>query len=472
MDLGFETIGNATLIVHDRGPLLVTDPWIDGEPYFGSWTHSHEIPERQRASIDACRYVWISHGHPDHLDPQSLVRFRERTLLLPQHVGGRIRRDLESEGYRVRELPIAEWVPLSERVRILCLPDYNQDACLLVDLDGALVVNPNDSATRGWVPRIRREAAGRDRVFLMRLTGYGDPEMINFFDESGHRIPPPAMKRQQAREPAGPLAVQFANELGATHFIPFSSMHQYQREDSLWANECTTPLSAHAEGFVSERCTLLPAFVRYDVLRDDCEPIDPKPLPLRPRPPSDFGDDWSEPLEAEEVELARAYFQSLEHVRDHCGYVALRVGGRDHVIVLNRALTRGVTFEAPRHSLVSALRYRVFDDLLIGNFMKTTLHGSWPSSGLYPDFTPYVAKYGDNGGARTKDELREYFREYRRRTGSFDFVRHRIAVAGADLFRSRVTMDSRLYRVVKRTYWTLRSAGGRPAGSGSAERRI
>src|SRR4029453_5700788 len=64
MDLGFETIGNATLIVHDRGPLLVTDPWLTGEPYFGSWTHSHEIPEHQLANIEACSFVWISHGHP------------------------------------------------------------------------------------------------------------------------------------------------------------------------------------------------------------------------------------------------------------------------------------------------------------------------------------------------------------------------------------------------------------------------
>ena len=28
MELGFETIGNATLICYDRTPVLVTDPWI------------------------------------------------------------------------------------------------------------------------------------------------------------------------------------------------------------------------------------------------------------------------------------------------------------------------------------------------------------------------------------------------------------------------------------------------------------
>ena len=41
--LGFETVGNATLTVFDDKPVLSTDPWIDGNPYFGSWTHPYKI---------------------------------------------------------------------------------------------------------------------------------------------------------------------------------------------------------------------------------------------------------------------------------------------------------------------------------------------------------------------------------------------------------------------------------------------
>ena len=66
--IGVETVGNATLIAHDRRPVLCTDPWIDGEPYFGSWGHRYAIPAEQLAHIKACEYVWFSHGHPDHLD--------------------------------------------------------------------------------------------------------------------------------------------------------------------------------------------------------------------------------------------------------------------------------------------------------------------------------------------------------------------------------------------------------------------
>ncbi len=62
---------------------------------------------------------------------------------------------------------------------------------------------------------------------------------------------------------------------------------------------------------------------------------------------------------------------------------------------------RAITFAVPRTSLMRAVEWEIFDDLLIGNFMETTLHGRWPTSGLYPGFTPYVTKYADNGRAHT-----------------------------------------------------------------------
>jgi hypothetical protein len=89
------------------------------------------------------------------------------------------------------------------------------------------------------------------------------------------------------------------------------------------------------------------------------------------------------------------------------------VGGRETVISLaRRRFKTGITFEAPRNSLMTSIQGEVFDDMLIGNFMKTTLHHM---GSLYPHFAPYVAKYADNGHAKTKSEVRRYLRAYRRR---------------------------------------------------------
>jgi len=460
VQLGFETIGNATLIAFEGRPVLVTDPWIAGAPYFGSWGLSHAIPPQQMAAIKNSEYVWFSHGHPDHLNSDSLALLRDRRILLPAHVGGRIRRDLETRGYKPRELPIAEWVSLSDRIRVMCLPDYNQDAVLLVEIGDALLINANDASAAGWMPLITRLTRKYKRSFLLRLTGFNDADMINFFDEAGSRITPSALQRKRSGVPLGPTVARLAESYGVTHFIPFSSMHRYRREDSAWANECTTPVEAHAIGFDSKRCSILPAFIRYDLLADRMVPINPQLEPAVVLPPRDFGDAWSDDLEGEELEIAARYFRRIDHLATFMDYINLRIGGRDHVIALSRRnFRRGITFEVPRQSLMTALEYEIFDDLLIGNFMKTTLHGKWPESRLYPHFAPYVAKYADNGRARTPEELRAYFAEYRRRTGAFAFLRHRFATRAADVVRSTLESDSPAYRLARRAYWALRSQG-------------
>lgn len=452
MDIGFETIGNATLICHDRAPVLVTDPWIEGDAYFGSWTFSHAVPPRQREAIEQCRFVWISHGHPDHLSPRSLGRLRGKTMLLPDHQGGRIFQSFKEQGYDVQVLKSGEWRPLSDRIKVLCISDYNQDGVLLVDVNGRLIVNLNDASDNGWGRFVAKIVRQYDVSFLLRLSGYGDADMIHLFDDQGRPIPPRAARKIAPGVEISGLMRQF----GTRYFIPFSSMHKYQRADSLWANQYTTQLSDHAEGFDPSCGELLPAFIRYDCAVDRWERIDPPENALTARDPKEFGDDWTEPLEKADVEKISSYFKSFSHLYKHFDFITLRVGGRDHVIELaGRQFHRGITFEAPRHSLMIAVEEEIFDDMLIGNFMKTTLHGTFPQTGLYPDFTPYVAKYGDNGRAKSEEELEQYFNAYRRRA-PLDYFRHRFEKKSIETMRTLFAMDSALYRLVKGAYYFVK----------------
>lgn len=460
MELGFETIGNATVICHDRGPVLATDPWITGGAYFGSWALSHEVPDEQKSSIQACPYIWVSHGHPDHLSAESLALLRQSKILLPDHVGGRIRRDLVAEGYQVHILPDREWIQLSPRIRVMSIPDYNQDAVLLIDIGGVLVLNLNDAGDRGWGRTVRSVAESYPLTFMLALSGYGDADMINFFEEDGTRIPPPAAERT----PVGQNIAHRADLFGVRYFVPFSSMHRYQRSDSEWANEYVTTLADYPKGFSSQRCELLPAFIRYDCLRDRIETIDPPEKARIVHEPSAFGDDWNEQLSSDEAREVRVYLERFELLRPHLHFVNFRVGGRDNLFeVGDKKTRRGVTFEVPRNSLLTAVRYRIFDDLLIGNFMKTTLHGPWGKGKLYPHFSPIVAKYGDNGGVYTQEELNRYFERYRARD-RVGFVLHQLEDKlmrplqenTANLLRTRLGDESELFRMTKRAYWSFR----------------
>ncbi len=463
MDLGFETIGNATIICHDHKPVLVTDPWLIGSAYFGSWTLSHEIPEEQLRAATACDYVWLSHGHPDHLSGESLGLLKDKTILVPNHFGGRIQADLTAQGFRVQTIVDREWRQLSPRVRVMSLPDYNQDAVLLIDLDGTLLVNLNDAGDRGHGPLIRKLVKSSQRSFLLALSGYGDADMINFKTEDGQSIPPQAA----LKTPPGRTIARQAEWYGVNYFVPSSSMHKYQRADSLWAGQYTTRLEDYAKGFASKSVTLTPAFIQYDCAKDQLRQINPPERVIEPVDPKHFGDDWSETLSREDVGKLSSYFRRVKHLSGTIDFLNFKVGGRETRIEFNRWGTtrKGITFEVPRASLMSAVDWQIFDDLLIGNFMVTTLHGDFGEGRLYPDFSPYVAKYSDNAGVRSREDLQRYFAHYKGRD-PLGFFRHQFETSclrpfqtqSANVLRSLAGDDSKLFRLSKETYWSVRRA--------------
>ena len=238
--------------------------------------------------------------------------------------------------------------------------------------------------------------------------------------------------------------------------IPFSSMHKYQRTDSAWGNKYICPLKEYGTGFSSPSCELTPPFMRYDCVKQSFEEINPAETPDGLVDPLEFGDDWSELLEKRDVERIGDYFRSIAHLSQIMDFVTFRVGNKDNVIELrNREFHKGIVFQVPRRSLMRAIRYEIFDDLLIGNFMRTTLVGKWPSSGLYPDFTPYVAKYADNGRAKSVQELERYFGEYRHRA-AIDYLRHRLKYRMLTAARTRIEADSKLYQLSKKA-WSVAS---------------
>src|SRR5260370_4831657 len=113
-------------------------------------------PKSSLAAIKSAPYVWISHGHPDHLSPASLDGLRGKTILLPDHVGNRIHASLVDLGHTCQILPDRKWVRLGDRTRIMCIADYNQDAVLLVDINARLAFNRNHAQNSGWRGFVRR----------------------------------------------------------------------------------------------------------------------------------------------------------------------------------------------------------------------------------------------------------------------------------------------------------------------------
>src|SRR5207249_3736164 len=96
---------------------------------------------------------------------------------------------------------------------------------------------------------------------------------------------------------------------GAKFFVPFSSMHKYQRSDSIWGNAYTTEVSDYKNGFRSKSSEVLSAFVQYDCARDLVVEINPPKRPILVYKPQDFGDDWGEQLEQPDRSELSHYFR-------------------------------------------------------------------------------------------------------------------------------------------------------------------
>jgi hypothetical protein len=444
--LGFETIGSAVVIVYDDAPILTTDPWINPQAYFGSWGHDFRIPDEQLQSIRRAKFHWFSHGHPDHLNVCSLPDLSGATFLLSDHYGARLQHDLESQGYSVRVLKDFEWVQLSPRVKVLSIANANQDSCLLIDVGGHLVINVNDAPDLGWSRFIRSVARGYSHSYLLALAGWSGADMANFFKPDGSRLYAP----DHFRHPIAPRSQAAATRYGARSVIPFSSFHRYQRTDSAWANDLVPGLVDYAAGALSAGPQILPAFVRVDSDSSEIRELEPHQEGRSLAAPETFGDSWSDPLERDDLIMLDSYFKAKEVLSDHFGFIEFKVGGHSHTVDLNRELSsKGLTFEAPRNSLMTSVMHEVFDDMLIGNFMKTTFHGV---DSLYPNFSPVVAKYADNGRVQTRQELSAYFRHYHQR----DPIGYWFAWAenkSESVFRRLVAEDSALYRTTKKFYY-------------------
>jgi hypothetical protein len=441
--LGVKTIGNATLIAFDGGPVLATDPWFGDEDdaCFGSWSLTHQIPAVEKSEIQAAKYIWFSHGHPDHLNPNSITRLRDSLILLPNHVGNRIRNDLKSEGYNVTVLPDGQWVVLSKRVKVFCISDYIQDAVLLVDVGGRLFINMNDANAFARVRVISKIVREYQHSYLLRLSGYGGASLLNFFDPEGRRVEPKLDLR------VGRFLSQYAQRIGAKNVIPFSSFHQYRREDSAWANASMPPLSAYRDGFDERIGEFIPPFVWVDCASGATIPLNPAELSCSLLKPDECGDSWSDQLDADDKKVLDDYFYRKEALRDALRFISFRVGGKEHTIDLSGPRDRGITFEAPRNSLMTAATHRVFDDLLLGAFMKIILH----NADFDRDFVFYTGKYADNGCSETKEALRSYFSEYRKRSG-VDWIIHHLVNDGHTLFRRYVRADSKFYSLARDAY--------------------
>lgn len=446
--MGFtvETFGNASLqVCRDGHPVLTTDPWLVGSAYFGSWALDHPLTPAQIERTRNSDFIWISHGHPDHLHPESLKLLpRGKRILLPDHYQPEIRDFLTGEGFDVTVLRYKQWFRLGEDIEVLCIDNWNQDGILIVRAGDALLVNQNDSPLFGEDAFLRRliRRFDRQKTYLFSLCAI-DADMLNIVDSQDVRVIGPPEERKPGAIWA---AARLADKLGVGNYCCSSSQHVYIRADSIWANPYRIGWQDIKQHWSRPNVALHEPFVTIDLSSGHV-------TRNHPAQTSDFSqvtdrtdeDNWEERLTEDEWAEAARFFSRFEILRRHIDFVALTVGGETRRFELRPGLQgrardtlRGFRFNAPRRSLMEAVQSGYFDDMLIGNFMKTEL----VNTSLYPHFTPLVAKLGGNAKVFSRAEWRRFWWRYVRRNPIVfgRFVIDRWAARSVDLARNLATM--------------------------------
>ena len=193
----------------------------------------------------------------------------------------------------------------------------------------------------------------------------------------------------------------------------------------------------------NENKTILQAHGIWDSVKGDYTPTNPRKTEIMLAKPEDFGDNYSDQLDNNEKLLLKKYFSSFEHLKNFFGCIVFKVGGEEISIKLSDR-DELIYFEAPKHSLITSIKHEIFDDMLIGNFMKTKLINC---KSLYPNFSPYVAKYGDNGLAKSQLELKNYFKYYK--LNSADYWRDLLSINTENFLRSHISADTIIYKGLK-----------------------
>lgn len=161
---------HACLEIKYCGFTLLTDPWLAGTAFLGSWLHyPPPVVRVEELKPDA---ILITHEHSDHFSEATLDFFdRSTTIYVPDFPNRRLCERLAALGFvEVRSLGFGETYSLAEAFRLTYYePESLWNDCLaLLEIDGFRLLNINDA---GLNRRIAKRVGRVDMVAAQFSTG-------------------------------------------------------------------------------------------------------------------------------------------------------------------------------------------------------------------------------------------------------------------------------------------------------------
>ena len=169
-------LSHATLSIKYNGFRLVTDPWLDGPAFLGAWTQYPPPNCDTNAVASDTDAIWITHEHPDHLNPRTLDRFPNETpIYVPELNYRRLSTRLHELGFNnVHSLPTDTPYQLTDDIEAVCFESNStwNDSILALNCGGFKILDFNDAGVN-W--KVNRAIPNADLIaagFAFGASGY------------------------------------------------------------------------------------------------------------------------------------------------------------------------------------------------------------------------------------------------------------------------------------------------------------
>ncbi|HEY8471360.1 MAG TPA: Rieske 2Fe-2S domain-containing protein [Natronosporangium sp.] len=145
--------GHAGMRIDTPAGSILCDPWVN-PAYFASWFPFPDNSQLDWAALGETDYLYVSHLHRDHFDPDHLRRFvsKKATVLLPEYPTSELEDQLRALGFRHfiktrTNEPVSLDGGLNIMIQALTSPTDGPigDSSLWVEYDGVRLLNQNDA---------------------------------------------------------------------------------------------------------------------------------------------------------------------------------------------------------------------------------------------------------------------------------------------------------------------------------------
>lgn len=212
-------LGQAGIFIETRHGSILCDPWFN-PAYFASWFPFPSNEEVDREKLARPTYLYVSHLHHDHFDPQFLREhvWKDATVILPDYPLNLLERRLRDLGFtkfiQTKNAEVIEADGLRFMVMAMAAPIDGPlgDSTLMVDDGETRILDQNDSRP----------------MDLDKLNSFG-PFDAHFVQFSGaiwypmvYQFPEKMMQAlgRKKRENEMARALRYIKEIGAKFVVP------------------------------------------------------------------------------------------------------------------------------------------------------------------------------------------------------------------------------------------------------------